>query len=104
MVVEVAWYRCRAGTAEAVIAAMREAAARALDEPGCLAYRFHQSIDDPDAFLVYEEYVDEAALEAHVQTAHFREIVQGRVNPLLESRQWRTYRPVDASADSERMP
>ncbi len=95
MVVEVAWYRARAGAAEAVIAAMREAAARAGEEPGCLAYRFHQSVDDPDAFLVYEAYVDEAAMEAHLETAHFREIVQGRVNPLLESREWRTYRVIE---------
>ena len=95
MVVEVAWYRARAGASEAVIAAMREAVARAAEEPGCLAYRFHQSVDDPNAFLVYEAYVDEAAMEAHLETAHFREIVQGRVNPLLESREWRTYRVIE---------
>ena len=95
MVVEVAWYRARAGASEAVIAAMREAAARASEEPGCLVYRFHQSVDDANAFLVYEAYVDEAAMEAHLETAHFREIVQGRVNPLLESREWRTYRVIE---------
>lgn len=95
MVVEVAWYRARAGTSEAVITAMREAAARSLEEPGCRAYVVHQAVDDPDAFLVYEEYVDEAAKHAHYQTSHFQEIVQGRVNPLLESREWRTYRPIE---------
>ena len=95
MVVEVAWYRARPGASEAVVAALREAAVRAREEPGCTAYRVHQSLDDPHAFLVYEEYVDEAAREAHLQTAHFREIVQGRVNPLLESREWRTYRVVE---------
>jgi quinol monooxygenase YgiN len=95
MFVEVAWYRAHPGASEAVIAAMREAAARAREEPGCLAYRFHQSVDDPNGFLVYEAYVDEAAMEAHLQTAHFREIVQGRVNPLLESREWRSYRVIE---------
>jgi quinol monooxygenase YgiN len=52
-------------------------------------------VDDPNAFLVYEAYVDEAAMEAHLETAHFREIVQGRVNPLLESRESRTYRVIE---------
>ena len=95
MVVEVAWYRARAGASEAVIAAMREAAVRAGEEPGCLVCRFHQSVEDPNSFLVYEAYVDEAAMEAHLETTHFREIVQGRVNPLLESREWRTYRVIE---------
>lgn len=95
MVVEVAWYRARAGASEEVIAAMREVTARAREEPGCRAYRFHQAVEDPDLFVVYEEYTDEAAREAHLQTAHFRDIVQGRVNPLLESREWRTYREIE---------
>ena len=95
MIVQVAWYRAKSGQADAIVAAMREAAARAREEPGCLMYLFHQSIDDPQDFLLYEQYVDELALDAHLQTAHFREIVQGRVNPLLESRDWHTYRQIE---------
>ncbi|MCA1674855.1 MAG: antibiotic biosynthesis monooxygenase [Actinobacteria bacterium] len=95
MIVEVAWYRARPGQAEAVVAAMREAIPPARDEPGCQAYLFHQSVEDPEAFLVYEQYVDEAAMDAHLETPHFREIVQGRVNPLLESREWKSYRLVE---------
>ncbi|TMQ12411.1 MAG: antibiotic biosynthesis monooxygenase, partial [Deltaproteobacteria bacterium] len=39
-------------------------------EPGCLTYRPHRSTTDPDLFLVYEMYVDEAAFDAHRQAPH----------------------------------
>ena len=35
------------------------------NEPGCLAYRLHRADDDPDLFLFYEAFVDDAAFEAH---------------------------------------
>ncbi|CAG1005037.1 hypothetical protein BURK1_03166 [Burkholderiales bacterium] len=40
-------------------------AAVATSEPGCLAYRVHRSTTDPDQFVFYETYVDEAAFEIH---------------------------------------
>ncbi|MEW6471388.1 MAG: putative quinol monooxygenase [Actinomycetota bacterium] len=95
MIVQVAWYRARPGEADAVVAAMREAAVAARNEPGCLTYQLHQSVDDDHDFVLYEQYVDEDALQAHLETPHFREVVQGRVNPLLESSDWKTYRMVD---------
>lgn len=39
-------------------------------EPGCLAYRLHRATNDPDLFLFYETYVDDAALDAHRQSPH----------------------------------
>jgi quinol monooxygenase YgiN len=34
-------------------------------EPGCLAYRVHRSTKEPELFLFYETYVDDAAFELH---------------------------------------
>ena len=34
-------------------------------EPGCLVYRPHRSTKDPDVFIFYEQYKDDAALDAH---------------------------------------
>lgn len=34
-------------------------------EPGCLAYRLHRSTKDPELFLFYETYVDQAAFDLH---------------------------------------
>jgi (4S)-4-hydroxy-5-phosphonooxypentane-2,3-dione isomerase len=42
------------------------------DEPGCLRFDVLQDRDDPHRFYYYEVYRDEAALEAHRQTPHFK--------------------------------
>ena len=42
------------------------------DEPGCLRFDVIQDNDDPNRFYFYEIYRDEAAFEAHRQTAHFK--------------------------------
>lgn len=39
-------------------------------EPGCLEYRVHRATDDPQAFLFYETYVDDAAFELHRKSPH----------------------------------
>lgn len=42
------------------------------DEPGCLRFDVIQDKDDQSRFYFYEVYRDEAALEAHRQTPHFK--------------------------------
>jgi autoinducer 2-degrading protein len=42
------------------------------DEPGCLRFDVIQDKDDSNRFYFYEVYRDEAALEAHRQTPHFK--------------------------------
>jgi quinol monooxygenase YgiN len=59
-------------------------------EPGCLFYQAHRSADDPRVFVLYEQYVDDAALLAHSQSEHFKAHVLGEAVPLLESR-FRTF-------------
>jgi quinol monooxygenase YgiN len=61
-------------------------AARA--EPGCLQFQAHRSIEDPLLFWLYEQYVDEAAYEAHMASEHFKRLVEGEAIPdLLASRE-----------------
>ena len=64
------------------------------EEPGCLLYRAARSIDDPDMFLLYEEYVDQAALVAHRETPHFATLIEGTIVPLLEAREREVLVPV----------
>ena len=42
------------------------------NEPGCLVYEFAQIINDSQTFRIYEEWENEEALAAHMQTAHFK--------------------------------
>jgi quinol monooxygenase YgiN len=41
-------------------------------EPGCVAYVPHTVVGDPDTVVIYEQYRDETAAEAHRQTEHFK--------------------------------
>ena len=42
------------------------------EEPGCVSYVPHWSDDDSHTVVIYEQYKDSAALEAHRQTPHFQ--------------------------------
>ena len=39
-------------------------------EPGCLVYRPHRSTKDPDLFIFYEMYKDDAAFDVHRKAPH----------------------------------
>lgn len=41
------------------------------DEPGCLRFDVLQDSENPNRIYLMEEYVDEAAFEAHAQQPHF---------------------------------
>lgn len=47
-------------------------------EPGCLVYRVHRSTTDPEVFLFYEAYVDDAAFDAHRSAPHLAAYRQRR--------------------------
>ena len=44
----------------------------ARQEDGCLMFQVSQKHDDENSFLFYEAFANEAALEAHRETAHFQ--------------------------------
>ena len=67
----VARIRAAKGKGDALASLLREQIATVRKtEPGCLAYRLHCSTSDPDAFLFYETYADEAAFDAHRNSPH----------------------------------
>jgi quinol monooxygenase YgiN len=60
-------------------------------EPGVITYTTHVDPDNPREFFIYEKYNDITGLEAHQETAHFKEFVLEKAIPLLESRVRRTF-------------
>ena len=42
-------------------------------EAGCISYHFYQEITDENAFFFYEEWKDQAAIDYHIATEHYRE-------------------------------
>ncbi|GAB3638708.1 antibiotic biosynthesis monooxygenase [Hymenobacter arcticus] len=80
-------WRAQPGHEETVRQLMVEAAAAVRQhEPGNLLYIGHQDPADPAHFLFYEQYADQAALEAHRDSAHYQELVVGKIVPLLAER------------------
>lgn len=91
----IARYQVKTGRGDEVAALLEEmAAAVAADEPACVLYRAARSVEHPDLFILYEEYTDQAALEAHRETPHFRRYIEGAIVPLLESREREVAVPV----------
>ena len=62
----------KAGQEQELERIMSIAVPKVREEPGNHAYIFHRSMQDPRVFMLYEEYDDQAALEAH--RAHLREM------------------------------
>jgi quinol monooxygenase YgiN len=54
--------------------ALTEASRR---EPGCASYIPHSVESDPDTVVIYEQYRDSAAVEAHRASAHFQKFAIG---------------------------
>ncbi|MFB3815762.1 MAG: putative quinol monooxygenase [Terriglobales bacterium] len=55
-------------------------------EPGCRHYIGHQSVEDPCRFLFYELYDDQAALDAHRASPHYKRYVTNGLIGLMETR------------------
>jgi autoinducer 2-degrading protein len=87
-------YYVQTGRTIEVLAALREMSALIQsDEPGCTGYEVLRSNDVEDRLLLIETYVDDAALAAHRETPHFKEILEKRVIPLLVNRVRHHYSP-----------
>jgi len=67
----VAKIRAAKGKGDALAALLKEqVAAVRRAEPGCLVYRPHRSTKDPDLFIFYEHYKDDAAFDLHRKAPH----------------------------------
>jgi quinol monooxygenase YgiN len=56
---------------EEIATILRELAAASRQEPGCVSYIPHRVESDPDTIVIYEQYRDQAALDAHRASPHF---------------------------------
>lgn len=97
MVTIVARYRAKPGAGDSVAGVLARHVAATRAEPGCVQFDACRSIDDPDEFVLYEKYVDDAAFESHRQSPHFKEFIVATVVPALAERTWKVYREVEAA-------
>jgi (4S)-4-hydroxy-5-phosphonooxypentane-2,3-dione isomerase len=79
---------------EGFIAATLDNARNTVQEPGNLRFDVLEQADDPDRFVIYEVYRDEAGMTAHKATAHYARWAAA-VNPwMAENRRGVKYEPL----------
>ena len=89
------------GGKEADVAALfRKLEEASRQELGCLMYVVHQHRSDPGRFFIYEQYRDEAALEAHRQSAHFQEYAVNALRAIARRREGELYVPISPAGSS----
>lgn len=86
--------RVRPEAVDAFRAAILAAAVTAeREEPGCLRFEVAQDESDPATFVLFEVYVDAAALAHHHTTAHFLAFQREMGPHVLEKTRQRLHLP-----------
>ncbi len=75
-----------------IFAAMQ---AESRKEPGCLMYVVHRHRKDPRRFFIYEQYQDDAALQAHRDSPHFQHYVNGQLAGVGDRVEGELYAPLE---------
>jgi quinol monooxygenase YgiN len=99
MLTVIARYQVQTGMGDLVAITLAKHVTATRTEPGCAEFVAYRSRKDPDQFVLYEQYVDDEAFEAHRQTPHFRSYVEGTIVPLLSERLADRYDEVEPGPD-----
>ena len=70
------------GNEAALRAAIDEVILPSLAEAGVDVFRLHEDIQEPGHFVRYERFVNQAALDSHFASSHFKKVVDA-VTPLV---------------------
>ena len=62
---------------EEITEILRQLTAASRQEPGCVSYVPHRVEGDPETVVIYEQYKDSAAADAHRQSEHFKKYAVG---------------------------
>ncbi|MEW2547316.1 antibiotic biosynthesis monooxygenase family protein [Streptomyces sp. NPDC047002] len=82
----IARYTVAGGNEDEVLALLSDLAAASRAEPGNRAFVVYRQLDDPRGIVLLERYASREAFADHRETPHFRDLVLGRIVPLLDSR------------------
>ena len=63
-------------------------------EPGCITYQVHRHKTEPRRFFIYEQYKDDAALEAHRAASHFLQYVKKVLPKVADRVEGHLYEPL----------
>src|SRR4051812_39285086 len=79
-------YMINPGHEEEAVQLLSHMVAPTRAEPGNLMYLVHRSVNEPRRFMLYEQYKDQAAFDAHRASEHFQQYITGGIRQIAESR------------------
>jgi quinol monooxygenase YgiN len=63
-------------------------------EPGCVMFQVHRHKTEPRRFFIYEQYKDDAALEAHRAAPHFLQFAKKDLPKVADRVEGNLYEPL----------
>ena len=93
VVLAVTWMAKTGREAEAT-AILERLTGESRKEPGCVMYQVHKHKTDPRRFFIYEQYKDDAALEAHRTAPHFLQLAKKDLVKVADRTEGYLYEPL----------
>ena len=94
MVVLAVIWMAKPGHDDEVAEIFRKLTTASRQEAGCLMYLVHRHKADSQCFFIYEQYRDDAALNAHRESAHFQEYAVGKLRQIADRKEGELYSPL----------
>jgi quinol monooxygenase YgiN len=95
MVVLAVTWMAKQGLEDEVFGVFSKLTEESRKEPGCVMYQVHRHKTEGRRFLVYEQYKDDAALEAHRASPHFLQYAKKDLPKLADRLEGNLYVPID---------
>jgi quinol monooxygenase YgiN len=102
MIITSIHYRFAAEDADKAESLFRELVEASSDEPGVIQFQIGRSISEPTVFALWEVYMDEAAVDSHQQSEHFKRLVLDGIRPMARQRDAATVVPVSRASTEKR--
>lgn len=80
-------WKVKDGQAGTVLNLLKTVYIETIKEEGNLFYKIHQSNSDANTLVLFEGYINEAAVAQHRESVHYQDIVAQQIVPLLEKRE-----------------
>ena len=94
MVVLVVTWMAKTGHEAEVATVFSKLTEESRKEPGCVMYQVHRHKTESRRFFIYEQYKDDAALEAHRTAPHFLQYARKELPKVAERVEGNLFEPL----------
>ncbi len=94
MIVLAVTWMAKSGHEADAVATLSKLTEESRKEPGCVVYQVHRHKTEPRRFFIYEQYRDDAAMEAHRNSPHFLEYARKVLPKFADRVEGHLYEPI----------